>query len=86
MIKPLPRHDATEHALLNTKTINQVPVNITAPAYLNVIKGVISHPEMAYLDSDEVLEMLDEQGVIHCHKQWSDRRAYFEKFLFEIMP
>ena len=69
LIKFLPEHESSEKAMLRLTQINQIPVTVTAPAHLNVIKGVITHPEMAYMNEEDVHEMLEDQGVIFCKKQ-----------------
>ena len=54
--------------LLGEHNINGVKVLFTMPAHLNVVKGIIHHPELALMDAQEVAEMLQDDGVVAAQK------------------
>ena len=49
--------------LLRMEMIGSARVKITLPAHLNTIKGIIYHPELAYMDASEVELMLHDYEV-----------------------
>ena len=60
--------DQPPEGLLGEHNINGVRVLFTMPSHLNVVKGIIHHQELALMDSEEVAEMLQEDGVIAAQK------------------
>ena len=54
--------------VLGTTEIHEVEVAITMPDHLNLIKGIIHHPELALMDQNEVLDMLSEHQVVQVRK------------------
>ena len=54
--------------VLGTTEMAGVMVGVAMPAHLNLIKGIIFHPELALMDQDVVLEMLQEHHVVAVRK------------------
>ena len=54
--------------VLGLSYIEGVEVDISLPEHLNLVKGVIHHPELALMDQDVVLEMLREHHVVAVRK------------------
>ena len=60
----------SEHALVCLNHVNDVPVKCHAPDSLNVVKGVISQPERAYIDETAALDMFHPEDLVYyCKKQ-----------------
>ena len=63
---------------LHIKTINNVPVHISLPYKFNFITGIIHHPELVYMNVEEVGELLRDQtysvghrlGTTRCKVSW----------------
>ena len=64
-----------------TATINDTPVEITAPTRLNLIKTYIYHPELKFVDYEELRESLRNVGVVDVKVDHHARRAtlYFHR-------
>ena len=54
--------------LLNTRQFGDIVVKFTMPDSLNLVKGIIHHDELAYMEEDEVLEMTEDLGVVKVSK------------------
>ena len=60
--------DQSPDGLIGDHNINGVEVKITMPRHLNVVKAIIHHPELGFMDSEVVAEMLEEDGVVAVQK------------------
>ena len=54
--------------LLKVGAFGNTEVKFTMPDSLNLVKGIIHHPELAYMEDDEVLEMTEDIGVVKVTK------------------
>ena len=54
--------------LLEMEAMGGVPTTVTMPSRLNLVKGVIHHPELAYMLEDDVFGMTKEFGVCKVSK------------------
>ena len=61
LLKLAPEQDIQK--LRQIDYINGVKIKITMPEHMNMIKGIIYHSELAYMDAEEVKDMLDEYNV-----------------------
>ena len=57
-----PDQDAEE--IIGEHEINGIEVEITMPDSMNVVKRIIHHPELAYMNQEEVADMLAEAGAV----------------------
>lgn len=66
LLKLCPDQDPAR--LLDIQHFNDIFVTVSMPDHLNLIKGIIHHPELAFMLEDEVLEMTKSFGVIKVSK------------------
>ena len=60
--------DQDPKPLLKIKSWAGVKVTVTMPDSMNQVRGIIHHPELRYMISEEVLEMTEEFGVVKVFK------------------